>query len=81
MDNEITRQMNLLLKVPEEKTGGVCQLQAGLAATRSQQERLAVAQIPHNLEVSEFPLRSAKSSLLCPVRFGQSTQLPAAGTS
>jgi hypothetical protein len=33
------------------------------------------------VQTSESPLRSAKSSLLCPVRFGQSRQLPALGTS
>ena len=47
------------------------------ATARSQQERLAVAQIPHNLQASSAA--SAKSRTLAPVRLGQSTQAPASG--
>ena len=54
---------------------------AGSTAAASQRKTLAVALIPHNLQASALPLTSAKSSLLCPVRLGQSTQLPAAGSS
>jgi hypothetical protein len=49
------------------------------AAAASQQERLAVAQIPHNIQES---LRtSANSRALNPVRLGQLAQLPASGIS
>jgi hypothetical protein len=50
-DEKIRRQMNLLLEVPEEQMG-MATPHAGRAAGRSQQKRLAVAQIPHNLQAS-----------------------------
>ena len=46
-------------------------------AAKSQQERLAFAQTPHNLQASQFSLMPAKSRL-CPVRLAQVRQLAAA---
>ena len=49
VDDKITSQMDLLLEVPEEQMAGWPRLTRSRAAATSQQERLAVAQIPHNL--------------------------------
>ena len=53
LDDKITSQMDLRLEHPEEQMAGLHAPRADGAATRSRQERLAVAQIPHNLQEYE----------------------------
>jgi hypothetical protein len=61
--------------------GWMAATHAARAATKSQQERLAVAQIPHNLQLSCCDPIPSKRSVLCPVRFGHSRHVPASGRS
>ena len=77
VDDKIRRQMNLLLEVPEEQMAGWPRL---TRATRRRRANRKDLRLPRFHITYKRPLRSsAKSSLLWPVRLGQSTQAPAAG--